>query len=132
MSTYFSAFKWLWLLENVEAVQAAKAEGHCMVGTMDSWLMYNLTGGVNGVPPPCAHHTGPMRVLIFYTPETVCCSGAANQKRCRAYQQHKVLIRVWDCHNQAPFGTIRSGRGLSMFRLSPPVELQRLVLSCHV
>ncbi|CAK0785078.1 hypothetical protein CVIRNUC_008284 [Coccomyxa viridis] len=48
VSTYFSAFKWLWLLENVEAVAAARAEGHCMVGTMDAWLMYNLTGGVNG------------------------------------------------------------------------------------
>ena len=50
MSTYFSSFKWLWLLENVEAVAAAKAEGRCMVGTMDAWLMYNLTGGVNGMP----------------------------------------------------------------------------------
>ena len=48
ISTYFSAFKWLWLLENVEAVQQAAAEGRCMVGTMDTWLMYNLTGGVHG------------------------------------------------------------------------------------
>ena len=48
ISTYFSAFKWLWLLENVEAVGRAAAEERCMVGTMDSWLMYNLTGGVHG------------------------------------------------------------------------------------
>ncbi|CAL5229069.1 g12320 [Coccomyxa viridis] len=48
ISTYFSAFKWLWLLENVEAVQQAAAEGRCMVGTMDTWLMYNLTGGAHG------------------------------------------------------------------------------------
>ena len=48
ISTYFSAYKWLWLLENVEAVRQAVAEGRCMVGTMDSWLMYNLTGGVHG------------------------------------------------------------------------------------
>ena len=48
ISTYFSAFKWLWLLENVEAVGHAAAEGCCMVGTVDSWLMYNLTGGIDG------------------------------------------------------------------------------------
>lgn len=52
ISTYFSAFKWLWLLENVEAVQKAKAEGRCMVGTIDAWLMYKLTGGVDGRDPP--------------------------------------------------------------------------------
>ena len=51
ISTYFSAFKWLWLLENVEAVQQAAAERRCMVGTMDTWLMYNLTGGVHGESP---------------------------------------------------------------------------------
>ena len=52
ISTYFSAFKWLWLLENVEAVQIAKAEGRCMVGTIDAWLMYKLTGGADGGDPP--------------------------------------------------------------------------------
>lgn len=48
ISTYFSAFKWQWLLENVKAVQKANAEGRCLIGTMDAWLMYNLTGGADG------------------------------------------------------------------------------------
>lgn len=49
ISTYFSAFKWAWLLENVPEVAAAKAEGRCMLGTVDAWLMYKLTGGADGV-----------------------------------------------------------------------------------
>lgn len=48
VSTYFSAFKWAWLLDNVEAVRLAKEEGRCMLGTIDSWLIYNLTGGPKG------------------------------------------------------------------------------------
>eukprot|EP00892_Ulva_mutabilis_P003180 jgi/Ulvmu1/12863/UM098_0048.1 len=46
ISTYFSAFKVKWLLDNVAEVQAAVAEGDAMIGTVDSWLIYNLTGGV--------------------------------------------------------------------------------------
>ncbi len=50
VSTYFSAFKWTWLHDNVAAVREAKVAGRCMLGTIDSWLIYNLTGGVNGEP----------------------------------------------------------------------------------
>jgi glycerol kinase len=48
ISTYFSAFKYLWLYENVPQVRAAVEEGRCMVGTVDSWLIYQLTGGADG------------------------------------------------------------------------------------
>lgn len=64
ISTYFSAFKWLWLLENVEAVQKAKAEGRCMVGTIDAWLMYKLTGGADGGDPP---HLLSKRVTLLHS-----------------------------------------------------------------
>jgi len=45
LSTYFSAVKVRWLLDNVPAVREAVAAGRCLFGTMDSWLLYNLTGG---------------------------------------------------------------------------------------
>ena len=48
VSTYFSAYKLRWLLLNAPAVAAAAAEGRCMFGTVDSWLIYNLTGGAQG------------------------------------------------------------------------------------
>ncbi|KAF4348306.1 hypothetical protein F8388_003198, partial [Cannabis sativa] len=48
ISTYFSAVKLLWLLENVETVKKAVENGDALFGTIDSWLIWNLTGGVNG------------------------------------------------------------------------------------
>ncbi|KHJ94024.1 carbohydrate kinase, FGGY family protein [Oesophagostomum dentatum] len=41
---YFSALKLRWLMENVDAVKKAKAEGRLRFGTVDSWLIYKLTG----------------------------------------------------------------------------------------
>ena len=47
-STYFSAVKLKWLLENVEAVKKARDEGRLMFGTVDTWLLYKFTGGKDG------------------------------------------------------------------------------------
>ncbi|XP_050034558.1 glycerol kinase 3 isoform X1 [Dermacentor andersoni] len=48
LSTYFSAVKLKWLMDNVPDVKAAMEQGRCMFGTVDSWLIYNFTGGTNG------------------------------------------------------------------------------------
>ncbi|XAR50524.1 Glycerol kinase [Bertholletia excelsa] len=48
ISTYFSAMKLLWLLENVDDVKAAVAKKDALFGTIDTWLIWNLTGGVKG------------------------------------------------------------------------------------
>lgn len=48
VSTYFSSYKLQWLIENVPEVGQAAKEGRCMFGTVDTWLIYNLTGGVQG------------------------------------------------------------------------------------
>lgn len=45
ISTYFSAYKLKWLLDNVPAVAQAAAEGRAAFGTVDSWLIWQLTGG---------------------------------------------------------------------------------------
>ncbi len=42
---YFSASKMRWLLRNVDAVKQAAKAGRLCLGTVDSWLIYNLTGG---------------------------------------------------------------------------------------
>ncbi|KAI6242756.1 Glycerol kinase [Aphelenchoides fujianensis] len=44
---YFSALKLKWLLDNVPAVQEAMDEGKVLFGTVDTWLLWNLTGGVH-------------------------------------------------------------------------------------
>lgn len=48
-STYFSGVKMRWLLDNVPAVQAAQNAGTLRFGTIDSWLIYNLSGGAKHV-----------------------------------------------------------------------------------
>eukprot|EP01018_Ginkgo_biloba_P006750 Gb_05773 [translate_table: standard] len=49
ISTYFSALKLLWLLESVDAVKSAIENEDALFGTVDSWLVWNLTGGIKGI-----------------------------------------------------------------------------------
>jgi glycerol kinase len=46
-ATYFSGGKIQWLLDNVDGLRADAEAGEAVFGTTDSWLIWNLTGGVN-------------------------------------------------------------------------------------
>ena len=46
---YFSAGKLVWLLENVEGLRELANQGHVAFGTVDSWLLWNLTQGAEHV-----------------------------------------------------------------------------------
>jgi len=48
LATYFSASKIAWILENVEGARKMASEGHLAFGTPDTWLLWNLTGGIDG------------------------------------------------------------------------------------
>ena len=45
LDPYFSATKIAWLLDNVEGARAAAEAGRLAFGTVDTWLLYRLTGG---------------------------------------------------------------------------------------
>lgn len=45
LDPYFSATKWNWLLRNAKGSQELLAQGKLLAGTMDSWLVWKLTGG---------------------------------------------------------------------------------------
>jgi glycerol kinase len=47
IAPYFSASKINWMLNNVEPVKQALAAGNLRIGTIDSWLTWNLTGGLH-------------------------------------------------------------------------------------
>ncbi|MCJ2187975.1 glycerol kinase GlpK [Novosphingobium beihaiensis] len=47
LDPYFSATKMAWLLENVPEVKAAAGAGRLALGTVESWLLYKLTGGAH-------------------------------------------------------------------------------------
>ena len=48
LATYFSGPKIAWILEHVEGARSAAERGDLLFGTTDSWVIWNLTGGVNG------------------------------------------------------------------------------------
>ena len=48
LATYFSGTKIVWILENVEGARAKADAGQLMFGTTDSWVLWNLTGGLEG------------------------------------------------------------------------------------
>ena len=48
LSTYFAGTKIVWILENVEGAREKADAGELMFGTTDSWVLWNLTGGVDG------------------------------------------------------------------------------------
>lgn len=48
LATYFSGPKIQWILENISGVREAVTENRVLFGNIDSWLIWNLTGGVGG------------------------------------------------------------------------------------
>jgi len=58
---YFSATKIKWLYENVDSVREAIDKGNAFAGTVDSWLLYKLTGGKSFL----TDHTNASRTLLF-------------------------------------------------------------------
>lgn len=45
LDSYFSATKIMWILENVEGVRERAERGELLFGTIDTWVLWNLTGG---------------------------------------------------------------------------------------
>ncbi|XP_026571852.1 glycerol kinase isoform X4 [Pseudonaja textilis] len=64
LSTYFSAVKLRWLLDNVKEIRQAVLEGRALFGTIDSWLIWSLTGGKNG-GIHCTDVTNASRTMLF-------------------------------------------------------------------
>jgi len=48
LATYFSGPKIKWLLDNVAGLRQAAEAGEAIFGNIDSWLIWNLTGGTQG------------------------------------------------------------------------------------
>jgi glycerol kinase len=48
LATYFSGPKIKWILENVEGVRAKAEKGEVLFGNIDTWVIWNLTGGPKG------------------------------------------------------------------------------------
>ncbi len=61
IDSYFSATKINWILENVEGAKAEAAAGNLLFGTIDSWLIWNMTNRDVHV----TDYTNASRTMIF-------------------------------------------------------------------
>uniref|UniRef100_A0A8C2WZW4 glycerol kinase n=1 Tax=Cyclopterus lumpus TaxID=8103 RepID=A0A8C2WZW4_CYCLU len=64
ISTYFSAVKLRWMMDNVDEVRDAVVSHRAMFGTVDSWLIWCLTGGKSG-GVHCTDVTNASRTMLF-------------------------------------------------------------------
>ena len=72
LDAYFSGTKLAWLLDHVAGARAAALRGELAFGTVDTWLMWLLTGGATAATRSAAvHATDPSnasRTLLFDVP----------------------------------------------------------------
>lgn len=58
---YFSATKIAWILDNVDGARQAAEAGDLLFGTIDTWLVWNLTGG----QVHATDHTNASRTMLY-------------------------------------------------------------------
>ncbi|MDR1537014.1 MAG: glycerol kinase GlpK [Clostridiales bacterium] len=61
IDAYFSATKLKWILDFVPGARELAEEGHALFGTVDSWLIWNLTGG----KVHATDYTNASRTMLF-------------------------------------------------------------------
>ena len=61
VDAYFSATKSKWILDNVPGVKALAAAGQLLFGTVETWLIWNLTGGRTHV----TDYSNASRTMLF-------------------------------------------------------------------
>ncbi|MDP1632154.1 MAG: glycerol kinase GlpK [Caulobacter sp.] len=61
LDPYFSGTKIAWILDNVEGARDRAEQGHLLCGTIDTWLIWKLTGGGSHVTDA----TNASRTLLF-------------------------------------------------------------------
>ncbi len=61
LDPYFSGTKLKWILDNVDGARAKAREGRLLFGTVDSWLIWHLTGGKSHVTDA----TNAARTLLY-------------------------------------------------------------------
>ncbi|MGX7112509.1 glycerol kinase GlpK [Gemella cuniculi] len=61
IDAYFSATKIRWILDNVEGAQEKAEKGELLFGTIDTWLIWKLTGGATHV----TDYTNAARTMLY-------------------------------------------------------------------
>ncbi|NYH79351.1 glycerol kinase [Actinopolyspora biskrensis] len=76
LATYFSGPKIRWILDNVDGARERAERGELMFGTMDTWVLWNSTGGTDGglhvTDPTNASRTMLMDLRTLTWDEDIC------------------------------------------------------------
>src|ERR687895_823037 len=64
LATYFSGPKIRWILDNVDGAAAKADSGDLLFGNMDTWIIWNLTGGTDG-GQHITHVTNASRTMLM-------------------------------------------------------------------
>jgi glycerol kinase len=85
IDAYFSGSKVQWLLENVDGLKERAQNGELALGTMDTWLIYKLTGGREHVTDYSnASRTMMYNIFDLEWDDDLCrCSAACRERCCR-------------------------------------------------
>ena len=71
--SFFSAGKVVWLLDEVPGARARAEAGELVVGTIDCWILWNLTAGeVHATDPSCASRTALFNLERMAWDEELC------------------------------------------------------------
>ncbi|HEX2543148.1 MAG TPA: glycerol kinase GlpK [Caldimonas sp.] len=91
LDAYFSGTKLAWLLDHVPGARAAAARGELVFGTVDTWLMWMLTGGAAASTRAGAVHatdvTNASRTLLLDVP-----AGAWSDALCEALNVPRSML----------------------------------------
>lgn len=60
IDSYFSATKIKWILDNVAGARESATRGDLLFGTIDSWLIWNMTGGIH-----VTDYTNASRTMLY-------------------------------------------------------------------
>lgn len=83
LDPYFSATKLAWLLENVQGVRARAGRGELLAGTIDSWIIWKLSGGRSHVTDP----SNASRTMLFNIQ-----SLRWDDKLCRVFGVPRIIL----------------------------------------
>ncbi|SMX48682.1 glycerol kinase GlpK [Maliponia aquimaris] len=123
LDPYFSGTKLAWLLDNVDGARARAEAGELLFGTVDSWLIWNLTGGARHVTDA----TNAARTMLYDIRR-----GAWSDDMCRMLNVPMAMLpQVLDC--AADFGTTRAdlfGREIPILGVAGDQQAATLGQAC--
>ncbi len=105
LDAYFSGTKAAWILDNVPGAREKAERGDLAFGTIDTWLIYNLTGGKAHVTDP----SNASRTLLFDLHRL-----AWDEELCRTFRLPRALLpeivqNSGECGRTAQVGPLPAG-----------------------